>query len=376
MIAGDICVDRSPPNGVRLGGRRGERVQRRPEDGPSRCSPTSRLGSDRDRSASRWSVEPPDAVEGAVSGVDGRWKAPPSSMAVSVALGWAAVALVLSGARAHTVGHVILQPSEWHRRYLESIVRVDVALKQADDRTVEVRATEASGCRSRTRGARHESSRTSRIIGHPSTTFVAWRSRRRVCNPRRTRTPWRRGISDGLRDVRLFRRRPVRSIVEVASLLRGADRDGLCCVATSCPAAASRDVVSHRTPTRDGVVRRWGADRLRRAVDRCERPGASPRPVPARVLHRRRHVPGLVRCTHGSGLAGMASDANVVERRSRRGGCPRHGAQRHERGVDGPSVGNLLLVRDPLARPALRHRRRPRAVRVPGDGRLPPAPRR
>ena len=299
-----------------------------------------------------------------------------SSLAVSVAWDGPRSRLSYRGLCAHRrTGHLAAERMA-SPNTSESIVREDVALKQADDRTVEVGATEASGCRSRTRGAQHESSRT--LVHHPPSVYdvrsLALTSPG-VQSPANSDTVaawhpgWPSGRSALPRATNSFHRGGCKS-------LERSDRDGLCCVATSCPAAASGDVVSHRTPKRDGVVRRWGADRLRRAVDRCEPPGASPRPVPAGLLHRRRHVPGLVRCTHGSGLAGMASDANVVERRSRRGGGRRHGAQRHERGVDGPSVGNLLLVRDPLARRALRHRRRPRAVRVPGDGRLPPAPRR
>ena len=81
------------------------------------------------------------------------------------------------------------EPSEWRRRYLESIVREDVALKQADDRTVGGRSDRGERMRSRRRGAQHESSRT---LVHSSairlTTFAAWRSRSPdVCNPRRTR---------------------------------------------------------------------------------------------------------------------------------------------------------------------------------------------
>ena len=96
IIAGDICVDRSPPKVCSTWWQTMGTSAATARRWPSRCSPTSRLGSDRDRSASRWSVEPPHAVEGAVSGVNGRWRHRAVVYGRIGSPGWAAVALVLS----------------------------------------------------------------------------------------------------------------------------------------------------------------------------------------------------------------------------------------------------------------------------------------
>ena len=246
MIACDICIDRSPPKMCSTWWQTMEARAATARRWPSRCSPTSRLGSDRDRSAPPWSVEPAHAVEGAVDGVDGG-----GGIAVAAVVsgrigspGWAPVAVVISGpvrtssdtsscsrrgrssapspapackvgSRSRCCGRAVrrsgacsrsrysarperidaanrlsvcdepqatraapanasgkrmpvaatFEPSECCRRYLESIVREDVTLKHADDRTVGGRSDEASGCLPGMRGAEHESSRT--LVHHP-----------------------------------------------------------------------------------------------------------------------------------------------------------------------------------------------------------------
>jgi hypothetical protein len=72
VIAGDICVDRSPPMVFDLVADDGNECSDDPKmavtlltDEPTGIGSPFRV---------RWSVEPPHAVEGAVSGVNGRWR--------------------------------------------------------------------------------------------------------------------------------------------------------------------------------------------------------------------------------------------------------------------------------------------------------------
>ena len=114
-----------------------------------------------------------------------------------------------------------------------------------------------------------------------------------------------------------------------------------------------------RGPSRDPIHRREPAR-------------AAPRSLPARVLHRRRYVLGLVRSTHSHQLARLASHQDLVEQGV--GAVVAFAIVRKVMVVvDAASLGKLLLVRARVARRPLRNHGCFVVVRVP-CGRGVPAP--